>query len=205
MADPDVEAFALNDAARRWFERRCEVVVVPTPLTAGALHRRTFETACLGSGSGLTRPAVLGISLIFLCREASVNRSRRAIFLLCSISLAQLASVAAVANNSGWRIYSEEANGDVYFFDESRVSRNSDVHEVWTRIRYKASVMGASSYQSLMEIDCTARTERTVQRTFFSDRQWEDPAMSTDTKAKPKRSIREGSASERLSQILCTQ
>lgn len=133
-----------------------------------------------------------------------MNRNRRAQALFYSVSLAFLAGGVSVADNSGWRIYSEEANGDVYFFDASRVNSKSNLHQVWTRIRYKTSVMGASSYQSLLEVDCAERTEKTVQRTFFSDKHWERPAMSTDMKAKSKRSIREGSATERLSEILCT-
>lgn len=109
----------------------------------------------------------------------------------------------ALAENSTWRIYSEEPNGDVYFFDEARLELNSHSRRVWTRIRYKTSVMGASTYQSLLEIRCDERTEKTLQRTFFSDRKWEVPAMSTDMKEKPKRPIVDGSATDRLSIILC--
>jgi predicted Zn-dependent protease len=118
-------------------------------------------------------------------------------------SLAVFSGNNSYADASEWRIYFEESNGNIYFFDASRVNSKSNLREVWTRIRYKASVMGASSYQSLIEVDCSERAERTVQRTFFSDKHWEDPAMSTDMKSKPKRSIREGSATERLSEILC--
>ncbi|MEL7000573.1 MAG: surface-adhesin E family protein, partial [Pseudomonadota bacterium] len=57
--------------------------------------------------------------------------------------------------------------------------------------------------QSLVEVDCAQHTERVLQRTFFSDKHWEDPAMKTDTKPKRKRPIKEGSAAERLSAILC--
>lgn len=124
--------------------------------------------------------------------------------LACSASLAPLAGGTLLADESDWRIYSEEGNGDVYFFDATRVNSKPNVHEVWTRIRYKTSVMGASSYQSLLEVNCSERSERILQRTFFSDEHWSEPAMSTDTKAKPTRSIREGSATERLSDILCT-
>ena len=63
--------------------------------------------------------------------------------------------------------------------------------------------MAAASYESLLEIDCSERTERILQRTFFSDKNWEKPAMNTDMKEKPKRPIVEGSAEERLSEILC--
>lgn len=111
----------------------------------------------------------------------------------------------ADAGDSEWIIYAQEENGDIYFFDAAQLERNSKFHLVWTRIRYKTSVMGASSYQSLLEVDCSERTERTLQRTFFSDSDWEKPAMSTDMKAKPKRPIMEGSAAERLYGILCEQ
>lgn len=116
--------------------------------------------------------------------------------------------VASEASATGdgegkWRAYSQELNGDVYFFDTSRVERIKSLHRVWSRVRYKTSVMGASSYQSLLEIDCSERTERILQNTFFSDKHWENPAMNTDMTEKPKRQIPQGSATERLSGILC--
>ena len=132
-----------------------------------------------------------------------MSRNRIAPSLFYSLALVFLSGGHSAADNGEWRIYSEASNGDVYFFDESRVNSTSGLHQVWMRIRYKTSVMGASSYQSLLEVDCAERTERTLQRTFFSDKNWEDPAMSTDSKAKPKRPIQVGSATERLSEILC--
>jgi len=132
-----------------------------------------------------------------------MTKGKTAVFLGISLVSAFVATLAVAADGRDWQIYSEETNGDVYFFDESRVVSTADLHKVWTRIRYKTSVMGASSYQSLMEVDCQKRTEKTLQRTFFSDREWESPAMSTDMKEKRKRSIREGSATHRLSKILC--
>jgi hypothetical protein len=121
-----------------------------------------------------------------------------------SFLAAYLATVVApAADGDEWRIYAEADNGDVYFFDPSRIKKNGDVHTVWTRIRYNTSVMGAQSYQSFLELDCANRTEKTLQRTFFSDRDWEKPAMSTDMNEKPKRPIAEGSAAERLSEALC--
>ena len=128
------------------------------------------------------------------------NRTTRLFFYSIVLTFA---TGAASAGDDEWRIYSQEANGDVYFFDESRVERADKLRKVWTRIRYKTSVMGASSYQSFLEVDCSERTERILQRTFFSDKNWEKPAMSTDMKEKPKRSIVEDSAAERLSEILC--
>ncbi len=128
-------------------------------------------------------------------------------FFICSAGVAILAAEASGAGDGEgpWRIYSQEPNGDVYYFDPSRVQTSTHVHRVWSRIRYKTSVMGAASFQSLLEIDCSERTERIVQNTFFSDRGWEKPAMNTDMMAKPKRVIQKGSATERLSGILCDQ
>ncbi len=112
----------------------------------------------------------------------------------------------AVGEGEGeWRTYSQELNGDVYFFDASRVETSSSLRKVWSRIRYKTSVMGAQGYQSLLEIDCSDRTERVLQNTFFSDKHWKQPAMNTDMTEKPKRTISRDSPSERLSEILCKQ
>lgn len=117
-----------------------------------------------------------------------------------------LSITASAASTTGdWRQYSQESNGDVYFYDTSRVKTDANVHQVWSRIRYKRSVMAASSYQSHLEIDCSARTQRVLQNTFFSDKNWEKPAMNTNTREKPKRPIKEGSASERLFEVLCGQ
>lgn len=126
-------------------------------------------------------------------------------FLTCLVVPATGASVAlAVGDGEGeWRTYSQELNGDVYFFDASRVEVSSNLRKVWSRIRYKTSVMGAQSYQSLLEIDCAERTERVLQNTFFSDKHWKEPAMNTDMTERPKRLIAAGSATERLSGILC--
>jgi len=104
-----------------------------------------------------------------------------------------------------WRIYSKEPNGDIYFFNPSRVNKVDNLHRVWSRVRYKTSVMGAQSYQSLLEIDCTEQTDKILQNTFFSDKNWERPAISTDKTEKPKRPIVKDSAGWRLSKILCDQ
>lgn len=132
-------------------------------------------------------------------------RSKTTAYLICSVASALLIASTSAASDGDWRVYSEEANGNVHFFDTSRMDKTGDVHTVWNRVRYKTSVMAASSYQSLLEIDCSERTERTLQRTFFSDKEWEKPAMSTDSKKKRKRPIAKGSASERLFEILCDQ
>ena len=113
------------------------------------------------------------------------------------------AAGGVVAASDDWRIYAEPAKGDVYFYDPMRIEARPDVKAVWTRIRYKNSVMGAASYEGLLEVDCVEQTERTLQRTFFSDRNWEDPAMATDMKVKKKRRIRAGSATAQLAAIVC--
>ena len=131
--------------------------------------------------------------------------NRIALSLFSSMVFAFAPTLAPAAGDGEWRVYSEETNGDVYFFDASRIKGTANLHRVWTRIRYKTSVMGASSYQSLLEVDCSERTQRILQRTFFSDGHWGEPAMSTDTREKPKRPIVENSAAARLSEILCEQ
>ncbi|MEM7745780.1 MAG: surface-adhesin E family protein [Pseudomonadota bacterium] len=155
-------------------------------------------------GHVFQRPKIPKVQHDFLPRGASVSRNRSARSAVFSVLLAFLIVGASVAQDTRWQIYSEEANGDVYFFDASQLNPKSRLHGVWTRTQYKTSVMGASSYQSFVELDCADRTVRTLQRTFFSDKHWEKPAMSTDMTAKPKRAIRKGSATERLYDILCT-
>jgi len=104
-----------------------------------------------------------------------------------------------------WVVYSKRTNGDVYFYDAARVQKNGDLVKVWNRIRYKTSVMAASSYQSFIEIDCAGHSETILQRTFYTDKNWTNPAMATDTSKKPKAAINANSASERLADILCKQ
>ena len=126
-------------------------------------------------------------------------------FLICT-TVSLIAAGARTAANEGtgnWHQYSLEPNGDIHFYDSSRVESETNLHRVWSRIRYKTSVMGASSYQSLLEIDCSEGTEKILQNTFFSDKNWEKRAMKTDMVQKPKRLISKDSASERLSKLLC--
>jgi hypothetical protein len=104
-----------------------------------------------------------------------------------------------------WAEYATAANGDVFYFDDARVQKDGNLVSVWNRIQYKTSVMGASSYQSLMNIDCSEHSETTLQSTFYTDKNWTTPAMATNTKKKPKRSIKENSATRRLATILCQQ
>ena len=102
-----------------------------------------------------------------------------------------------------WIEYSTRANGDIHFFDDARMQKNGNLLKVWNRIRYKTSVMGAGSYQSLMKIDCSERTKTTLQNTFYTDTNWTSPAMATDAKEKPKIYINANSATKRLTDILC--
>lgn len=102
-----------------------------------------------------------------------------------------------------WVIYAEKANGDLHYYDPSRVEKVDTLRHVWDGVRYKTSVMGAFSFLSLVEIDCSERSQRILQSTFFTDDNWENAAMKTDTKAKPKTRIAVGSTIERLAQMVC--
>lgn len=110
-----------------------------------------------------------------------------------------------VSSNSiaEWVEYSTMPNGDVYFYDNARVEKNDKLISIWTRIRYKNSVMAASSYQSFLRIDCSENSETILQSTFYTDRNWHTPAMATNTNAKPKKYIKENSAAARLVGVLC--
>jgi len=102
-----------------------------------------------------------------------------------------------------WIEYSVKSNGDIYFFDDGRVEKNGSEISVWTRERYKTSVMAASSYQSLVRLDCSENSATVLQSTFYTDRDWNTPAMATNTTAKPKKYIEANSAIEQLVNILC--
>jgi len=102
-----------------------------------------------------------------------------------------------------WIEYSTESNGDVFFFDNERVEKSGNEISVWTRVRYKTSVMGASSYQSLLKLDCSENSETLLQNTFYSDKDWIEPAMATNTNPKPKKIVKPNSATARLVDILC--
>lgn len=104
-----------------------------------------------------------------------------------------------------WVEYLKKANGDVFLFDSARVNKSGNLVTVWNRIRYNTSVMGASSYQNFMEIDCSERSETTLQSTFFIDKNWTTPAMATDNKKKPKVHINADSSTERLADIVCKE
>ncbi len=102
-----------------------------------------------------------------------------------------------------WIEFSTKSNGDVYFYDDARVEKKGNEISVWTRIRYKTSVMAASSYQSLVKLNCVENSETILQSTFFTDKDWVKPAMATNTNAKPKTYAKENSATQQLISILC--
>lgn len=102
-----------------------------------------------------------------------------------------------------WIEYTTRSNGDVYFYDDARIEKNGNQISVWTRVRYKTSVMAASSYQSFLTLDCSENSETVLQSTFYTDRDWNKPAMATNTTAKPKITIKENSATGQLVDILC--
>ncbi len=104
-----------------------------------------------------------------------------------------------------WIEYLTKANGDIFFFDNARVQKNGNFVNVWNRVRYKTSVMAASSYQSLIKIDCSEYSETTLESTFYIDKNWTTPAMATDTKEKPKKTIDINSSTIQLANILCKE
>ena len=104
-----------------------------------------------------------------------------------------------------WIEYSAKPNGDIYFFDDERVEKNGEQINVWTRIRYKTSVMGASSYQSYLRLDCSENSETTIQSTFYSDKDWVTPAMAANFNAKPEKQVKPDSATAQLIDILCKE
>ncbi len=134
-----------------------------------------------------------------------MNKTTIAAFLIYSAASTITTSEASAtgAGEGEWVMYAQESNGDVHFYDTSRIETIDTLRRVWNGVRYKTSVMGASSYLSLLEIDCAERTEKVLQSTFFTDKHWKKPAMSTDTREKPKRQVSAGSATERLTEILC--
>jgi hypothetical protein len=102
-----------------------------------------------------------------------------------------------------WVEYSKRANGDVFFFDDARVKKIGKQIHVWNRVRYKSSLMGAFSYQGYVKIDCDEYSQTTMQYTFFSDKDWNEPAMVTNTREQPRKPINTNSAIESLAKILC--
>ena len=134
-----------------------------------------------------------------------MNGTRIAAFFIVSAASTITTSDASAtsAGQSEWVMYAEEANGDLYFYDRSRVEKIDNLRRVWNGIRYKTSVMGAFSFLSLLEINCSERTEKTLQSTFFTDENWEKAAMKTDMSEKQKTQITAGSTTEHLTEIVC--
>jgi len=104
-----------------------------------------------------------------------------------------------------WIEYSVRSNGDVHFFDNTRVERDGKQISVWTRVRYKTSIMAAASYQNLLRLDCSENSETILQDTFYTDKDWTKPAMATNSNPKPKKSIKPNSATMLLVGILCKE
>ena len=102
-----------------------------------------------------------------------------------------------------WIEYSTMPNGDVYFYDNARVEKHGGQISIWTRVRYKTSVMAASSYQSYLRLDCSENSETVLQSTFYTDKDWNKPAMATNTSVKPKKTVQTNSATGQLIKILC--
>ena len=111
-------------------------------------------------------------------------------------------SCSAIAE---WVEFSTRSNGDVFFYDSARVEKNGGEISVWTRVRYKTSVMAASSYQSLLKLDCEEKSETILQDTFYTDKDWTKPAMATNTNMKPAKSVKENSPISELLSILCEE
>jgi len=140
-------------------------------------------------------PAMRYVSILNWRRRGQSMKKLFSIFLLAF-------SCNSIA---GWVEYSTQANGDVFFFDDARIETNGDQINVWSRVRYKTSVMGAASYQSFLRLDCSKNSETELQSTFYSDGEWSKPAMATNTNAKPEKQIKPGSASLRLVNLLCKE
>jgi len=102
-----------------------------------------------------------------------------------------------------WIEYTTRPNGDVYFYDNARVEKNGPQISVWTRVRYKTSVMAALSYQRFLELNCTENSETVLQSTFYNDKDWNKQAMATNTNAKPTTLVEPDSATGQLISILC--
>lgn len=120
---------------------------------------------------------------------------------LLAVCLLSFSSIAM----ADWIEYSTKSNGDVFYFDDARVEKNGNEISVWTRVRFNQSVMAASSFQSHLKLDCAQKSEIVLQSTFFTDNDWTEPAMATNTNAKPKTSIKDNSPSGQLISILCKE
>jgi hypothetical protein len=146
---------------------------------------------------------------IGMFKDRSPRRGRSAlpigvIAFAMSLALPSFASsVVALGIDSHWILYFEKPNGDRHFFHEKSLNTGPDVIQVWNRIQFNTSVMGAYSYQNYVEIDCVGGQERILEVTFFSDRNWSRPAMATDTQEKPPQRIQPSDPIASLFKILC--
>lgn len=104
---------------------------------------------------------------------------------------------------SDWQPYHQRNNGDAFFYDRRSVVRQGDRIQVERRVRFRASLMGAYSYQELLEIDCKQLKERALRKAFFSDPQWRIPAMAPDTSQQPFLRIDETSPTRQLVDVFC--
>ena len=102
-----------------------------------------------------------------------------------------------------WIEYAAMPNGDVYYYDDARIEMDGSEIIIWTRVRYKTSVMAASSYQSLLRLDCAEISETVLQHTFYTDKNWNKPAMVTNTNAKPTQPVKGNSPTKNLISVFC--
>jgi len=156
-----------------------------------AFHSEVAAKHLLGIGS-----AFKGANLM-----SKITLSVFLIFFTASTAAAGENS-ASVGRKTDWNKYFQALNGDLYFFDASQVEKTDNLVRVWSGIQYKTSIMGASSFSSLLEIDCFELTERVLQSTLFTDKRWEKPVMATNTNEKPKPEILAGSAAQALAHDL---
>ena len=159
----------------------------------GQVNQECRLATCSAAATRLRSPPAMAY---YAVKMRGMNLNKPLLIMLLGFSCNSMAA---------WVEYSTGANGDVFYFDDARVQKDGDLVNVWNRIRYKTSVMGASSYQSLIEIDCSEYSETTLQRTFYSDKNWTTRAMATDMKMKPNVSIDANSATQRLADRLCQE
>lgn len=138
--------------------------------------------------------------MLFVMRARNIKATRYPVWVL-AIFLLTISS----RSMAEWVEYSTMPNGDVFFYDNARVERKDNQITVWTRIRYKTSVMAASSYQSFSKLICSENSETVLQSTFYTDRNWTQPAMATNMNAKPKILLKPNSANWPLVLILCKE
>ena len=102
-----------------------------------------------------------------------------------------------------WTKYARSSNGDIHYFEQTNVNKNSSSIIIRNRVRYYASLMGAKSYESLLLINCKKRTERVLQHTYFNDANWSFPAMKPNKNVQPEKKIGSKTITSRLANIVC--